>query len=223
MASKERIEREKAQLREMRERDILEAAEQLFLKKGFAKTTISDIAQACELTNGAIYLYFKNKSEIILIIMTRISQKFTDLLKQADDPSASGIVRAGKLLGVYKHSFQKYHNYHVLDGQFNVLFDKNYPESIYLSQYFQANTKVLDLIQDMFEKGFKDGSISIPGGQALPDPEQAAHMFLNVLNSYVEKLSLRKALMEREQGISMNEELDRFIDYLVESLRTVRP
>ncbi|MBN2658686.1 MAG: TetR/AcrR family transcriptional regulator [Spirochaetales bacterium] len=220
MASRERIEREKAQLKEMRERDILEASEQLFLEKGFARTTIGDIARACELTNGAIYLYFKNKSEIILIIMTRISRSFGDLLEQNDDTSASGIARAEKLLSVYKKSYREYHNYHVLDGQFNVLFDKEYPDSPYLAEFFRANDRVLEIFTDMFRMGFSDGTIRFPGKDKDPDPEQSAHMFLNVLNSYVEKLSLRKELMEKEQNISMDEELDRFIDYLAASLRS---
>ncbi|MBB6480221.1 TetR/AcrR family transcriptional regulator [Spirochaeta isovalerica] len=220
MASKERIEREKVQLKEMREKDILEASEKLFLEKGFARTTIGDIARACELTNGAIYLYFKNKSEIILIIMTRISRSFGELLEKADDPSASGIVKAERLLGVYKHSYREYHNYHVLDGQFNVMFDKEYPDSPYLTDFFRANSRVLEIFTEMFRKGFSDGSIRFPGQVSAPDPEQSAHMFLNVLNSYVEKLSLRKELMEKEQNISMDEELNRFVDYLVASLRS---
>lgn len=214
MGSKDRIEREKAQLKELRETEILKASEALFLEKGFAKTTIGDIAKACELTNGAIYLYFKNKSEIILIIMTRISRSFGDLLSEADDPALSGIERAERLLGVYSRSYREFHNYHVLDAQFNVMFDKTYPESPYLEDYFKANKRVLDIFTEMFSSGFKDGTI-----KGLSDGETAAHMFLNVLNSYVEKLSLRKELMEREQGISMDEELDRFISYLIESLR----
>lgn len=44
-------------------------------------------------------------------------------------------------------------------------------------------------------------------------------MFLNVLNSYVEKISLRRTLMEGEQGISMEEELRDVISFLIESLR----
>lgn len=203
----------------MRERDILDAAEKLFLQKGFAKTTISDIAQACELTNGAIYLYFKNKSEIILIIMTRISRSFGELLKEADDAGLSGIDRAARLLGVYKESYRKYHSYHVLDGQFNVFFHKEYPETPYLQEYYEANTEVLDIFSNMFSSGFIDGTISMRGKSSL-DAESAAHMFLNLINSYVEKISLRKELMEREQGISMDDELDLIIDYLVDSLRT---
>lgn len=219
MASRERIEREKAELRGRRETEILSAAEALFLEKGFGRTTIGDIAAACELTNGAIYLYFKNKNEIVLIIMTRISRSFGDLLEQADDRSLPGLKRAEALLGVYRKTFREYHNYHVLDGQFNMLFDRKYPETPYLEEYFRANGRILDLMTAVFDGGLADGSLSLSRSGITGSSRETARMFLNVLNSYVEKLSLRRELMEREQGISLEEELDRLITYLVESLR----
>lgn len=210
-----RKEREKAELRDKREQEILAAAEILFLEKGFSKTTVGDIANACELTKGALYLYFKNKNEIILIIMTKISRSFGDLLSQADDSGLTGMERVSRLLNVYKRTFRDFRNYHILDGQFNILFDRSYPESKYLTEYFQANSRVLDIMTEPFEKGNLDGTIRC--GSAA-DARGKARMFLNVLNSYVEKLSLRKELMEREQGIELDSELDSFIDFLTESL-----
>jgi len=44
---------------------ILKAAIGEFAKKGFAKTTISNIAQAAGIGKGTVYEYFKNKEEII--------------------------------------------------------------------------------------------------------------------------------------------------------------
>ncbi|MDA3809310.1 MAG: TetR/AcrR family transcriptional regulator [Spirochaetaceae bacterium] len=212
LASKDRIKREKAQLKQMREREILEASEALFLKKGFSRTRISDIAHACELTNGAIYLYFKNKNELILIIMTKISNSFADLLLEEDRENETGIVRISRLLNVYNKSFREFPEYHRLDAQFNILFDKKYPGSHHLEKYFAANTRVLDIFISIFKDGVKDGTIDV-------NPEKTAHMFLNVMNSYVEKLSLRKHLMEEEQGISMENELNELINYLIDSLK----
>lgn len=44
---------------------ILIAAMQVFAKKGFTKTTISDIANAVGIGKGTVYEYFSNKEEII--------------------------------------------------------------------------------------------------------------------------------------------------------------
>lgn len=44
---------------------ILEAALMVFAKKGFSKSTISDIANAAGIGKGTVYEYFSNKEEII--------------------------------------------------------------------------------------------------------------------------------------------------------------
>jgi AcrR family transcriptional regulator len=44
---------------------IIGAAIQIFAKKGFAKTTINDIANAAGIGKGTVYEYFSNKEEII--------------------------------------------------------------------------------------------------------------------------------------------------------------
>lgn len=60
MGIKERKEREK----KIRWQQIQEAAKALFLSKGYASTTMEDIAQKAELSTGTIYQYFKNKEEL---------------------------------------------------------------------------------------------------------------------------------------------------------------
>ncbi|MDY3766001.1 MAG: TetR/AcrR family transcriptional regulator [Lachnospiraceae bacterium] len=43
---------------------LLDAAFQLFIKNGFDKTSISDIAETAGVAKGTFYLYFKNKFDI---------------------------------------------------------------------------------------------------------------------------------------------------------------
>lgn len=61
MGVKERKEREKV---EMRDR-ILQTAYQLFLDKGFEQISIRNLAEAIEYSPATIYLYFKDKNEIV--------------------------------------------------------------------------------------------------------------------------------------------------------------
>lgn len=219
MGVQERRVRERSMLKSRREREILEAAEKLFIQKGFQKTTIADIAKSCELTNGALYLYFKSKSEIILIIMTRISLLFGDYLEENERLEASGLERVKSLFNVYNKTFSEYQYYHILDAQFNILFDQKYPDSPYLMNYFEANRRILSIFANAFKVGLSDKSIKLPYFTGADSGVKAARMFLNVINSYVEKLTLRQLLMEREQEVNMTTELEDFINYLVETLR----
>ncbi|MBX3062306.1 MAG: TetR/AcrR family transcriptional regulator [Anaerolineae bacterium] len=53
---------------------ILEAAAQVFAKKGFQRSTIKDIAQTAGIADGTIYLYFKHKDDLLLGLLDRLTQ-----------------------------------------------------------------------------------------------------------------------------------------------------
>jgi AcrR family transcriptional regulator len=57
----ERKEREREEMREL----ILEASRKLFLAQGFDKTSIRNIAEAIEYSPATIYLYYKDKNELL--------------------------------------------------------------------------------------------------------------------------------------------------------------
>lgn len=60
----DRKEREKVE----KKRQILDAARSLFLEQGFEKTSIRNIAEVIEYSAGTIYLYFKDKNEILFAL-----------------------------------------------------------------------------------------------------------------------------------------------------------
>ncbi|MGH2821086.1 MAG: TetR/AcrR family transcriptional regulator [Actinomycetota bacterium] len=51
-----------------RRREILEAALQLFLEKGFEDTTVQNIATRAGVAIGTVYLYFPSKNEVLLAL-----------------------------------------------------------------------------------------------------------------------------------------------------------
>jgi AcrR family transcriptional regulator len=62
MGIAERKEREKTELRQL----ILDGAMEVFLQEGFENTSIRKIADRIEYSPGTIYVYFKDKNEILL-------------------------------------------------------------------------------------------------------------------------------------------------------------
>ena len=58
---------------EARTEEVLEAALDLFIVKGFASTRMEDIATAAGLSKAAIYLYFSSKDAVfIALVRTRL-------------------------------------------------------------------------------------------------------------------------------------------------------
>lgn len=58
-----------------RKHQILNAAEEVFSRKGFDEARIDDIAEETGLSKGTIYWYFDSKDEIIIGILDRIFQR----------------------------------------------------------------------------------------------------------------------------------------------------
>ncbi len=61
---------------------ILREAEKLFVEKGVVKTSIHEIAKACNLVVGSLYHYYSNKEEILFDILVEKLQTNLEQLTQ---------------------------------------------------------------------------------------------------------------------------------------------
>ncbi|MFK7800660.1 MAG: TetR/AcrR family transcriptional regulator [Anaerolineae bacterium] len=62
------------QLTNARRDQIIGAAIQVISEKGFQKTTVRQIAQAAGIADGTIYNYFKNKDDILMAIVGKLTE-----------------------------------------------------------------------------------------------------------------------------------------------------
>jgi AcrR family transcriptional regulator len=79
------------QLADPKKEQILNAATELFSKKGYDKTTISDIADALSMGRGTFYLYFKDKRELFIecierLTMTIVPREAWEGIRNEKDP-----------------------------------------------------------------------------------------------------------------------------------------
>ena len=69
---------------------IMDAAIRVFARKGFYNATISDVAKVAEVAEGTIYLYFKNKDDLLISIfehsMDLFIQEVNRELEGLNDP-----------------------------------------------------------------------------------------------------------------------------------------
>jgi TetR/AcrR family transcriptional regulator, fatty acid metabolism regulator protein len=71
-------------------RMILNAAKQVFAMEGFYNSKVSEIAREAHVADGTIYLYFKNKDDILISLfeeeLTRIIKAQKTELEKSEDP-----------------------------------------------------------------------------------------------------------------------------------------
>jgi AcrR family transcriptional regulator len=68
---------------ETRER-ILDVAQELFIRQGYDKTSLRDIARRLEITKAALYYYFERKEEILLELHLRLHAMGTSMLDELE-------------------------------------------------------------------------------------------------------------------------------------------
>jgi AcrR family transcriptional regulator len=62
---------------EQRRKQLLGAAQRLFVKKGYRGTTTEQIARAARLTKGALYHHFKSKEDMLLALVENMLSEFS--------------------------------------------------------------------------------------------------------------------------------------------------
>jgi AcrR family transcriptional regulator len=90
----------KQQERQARRRRIQRAAREVFAEKGYARTSIEQVAKQAGLSVGAIYLYFRSKEDLYVSLLEETFEVFEAELRQLrnrSDLSAADRVRSAWL------------------------------------------------------------------------------------------------------------------------------
>jgi AcrR family transcriptional regulator len=94
-------------MREESRNQILKAAGHLFAQRGFARTRISDVAQAAGMSQGNVYWYFESKTHLLSAVLERGFNTVQEILEQAaghDGPS----IEALQIL--FERTYELYHD-----------------------------------------------------------------------------------------------------------------
>ena len=155
--------------------DIALSAITLFCEKGIQQTSIDQIAKSAGVAKGTIYLYFKNKEEIVFTIWDIFTQQHEEVFYKRINPNMS---EKEKILEYYNFSecqegFDKEQTL-ILFQHFvsSMLIDKTLLYTDYFESFFQ---KDYDFITSCFYEGIKKGEF------VIEDVEMLANSIIMVL------------------------------------------
>src|SRR6478609_5169879 len=78
-----RREQRRRQHHELSRSQLLDAAEDVFGRKGFYETTLKEVAELAEFSVGSVYSFFENKDDLFRQIFVRRGDEFMALLREA--------------------------------------------------------------------------------------------------------------------------------------------
>ena len=137
-----------------RKSQILEAAFEVFINKGYSKTTMDDIVESSGLSKGALYHYYKNKKDLFLSLIDHWEiYTFKNFYKkESNDIKASDTLRAFgqnvlETLGNKKYAY-------IAEIEFWSL--SNYDQDI-KDRSQRLYDKLLNLFEKVVKKGIKQG------------------------------------------------------------------
>lgn len=131
---------------------ILRAAIKVFARRGFFNSKVADVAKEAGVADGTVYLYFKNKDDILVSIFNHVTEQALtharNVLAELQDP-------AEKLKRIVEGHLDMY----ARDRDLAIVFQVELRASTKFMEQFSATkvTEYLDLIGGVIGEGQKQG------------------------------------------------------------------
>lgn len=204
--------RTKAEALETRER-ILDAAIEVFHARGVSRASLQEIAERAEVTRGAVYGHFKNKSDVFAAMTDRVS------LPMEAMGDCARATRAGDPLGALRAQWVAFLQRVAADAQWQrilgVIFHR--------CELLESNGQILQRLQRGRATGLASMREFIAQAVArgdLPadlDVEVALHLFHGAV------VGIIKEWLFAPESYDLGAQAERMVGALVEMLRGTTP
>jgi len=131
---------------------ILEAAIKVFAEQGFHQATISQIAREAGVADGTIYLYFKNKEDIMVNFFGYKTRQVFGRFREEVDKADNARDKLRLLIKRHLEEFQRDRNMAVLYQTETHRFSRMCEEQIR-----EMSKMYLDLVSEIVENGQDEG------------------------------------------------------------------
>jgi TetR/AcrR family fatty acid metabolism transcriptional regulator len=133
---------------------ILEAAVKVFARQGFHQSTVAQIAKEAGVADGTIYLYFKNKDDILVQFFSyRTKQVFESFRGEVDRAETS----SDKLRNLVRRHLAEFQRDR--DGAVVYQVETHQSSRLAEAQIREMSQMYRDLISEIVEQGQQEGTI----------------------------------------------------------------
>ncbi len=133
---------------------ILEAAIKVFAEQGFFQSTIAQIAKEAGVADGTIYLYFKNKDDILVQFFNYKAKQVFDGFREEVNRAESAVDKLRNLVRRHLAEFQRDRNMAIL-----YQFETHQSSRLAEEQIKEMSNMYLDIVAEIMEQGQQEGLI----------------------------------------------------------------
>lgn len=174
----------------VRQHNMVAAAQKLFAKEGFEKTTMQKVADEAHVGVATLFRYFPQKEALIIEVIKEIIEKQVPYFEEIYATNKPGIEKIDDVLATYiRFIFEENRDTIKLLESFELYIVFNVIELPYLEKIRKAYSKISDLILKIVQEGKEDGSI-----QLSVSDEKIVSTMLNMFGTAIKKYSLYSIL-----------------------------
>ncbi len=140
---------------DVRREELIDIAEELFLKNGYEETPVSEIVEKAQVAQGTFYYYFKSKDEVLDAVCIRYLDEFAHVIKE--QIKRNDINAVEKLVNVFKNGAQFNLNRKKLMGYVHE--EKN--ALFHLKMERKSYPLIAPLFAKIIERGVKEGLFNV--------------------------------------------------------------
>ncbi|WP_234569135.1 TetR/AcrR family transcriptional regulator [Rhodohalobacter sp. 614A] len=146
--------------RKARKELIIDVTEKIIEERGYENITMDEIAEKAEMGKGSLYLYFKNKTSIILAICDRGSRILTQSMSKVLTQEITGLEMIEKLGQTYFQFIKDNPLYFNAFSYFEGLMNRDALDESPMAKKCEENAKeAMTFIIRSIQIGMQDGSI----------------------------------------------------------------
>lgn len=138
----------------MKER-IIEATKKVIIKKGYQGLKVSDIAEEAKIGKGTVYLYFRDKEQILVALVDSFFAEAHKFIEEAKEVKGNGVKKLKKFIESDLKFYEKNIKFFSMLGEevcsFARMLDKRW-EIIVLGKYLQIVDSIAYLIRKCKEE-----------------------------------------------------------------------
>lgn len=205
--------RRKKEPQNVHRKNISSAAEQLFLEKGIENTSMNDIAKEAGYSKATLYVYFKNKEELIGVLVLESMQKLYDYISIALEENTDTKKRYKEICyGLVKYQEEYPFYFKTVLEAINIDFESTQflPEE---KETFSIGEQINDLLIDFLKEGMERGEIRTDI-EVLP----TIFSFWGMLSGLIQIATNKELYIEQRMEKSKKEFLDYGFDMIFHSI-----